>query len=146
MEERHLDDLVLLERICFSEPWTRVGLAAELCAPAAVFAVAEAGGKTAGYAGMHCILDECYVDNVAVFPIFRRKGCARALMKYLIDTARAGGARFISLEVRPSNTGALALYRSLGFCIMGRRKNFYDFPTEDAWILTLFFPKNIVIL
>ncbi len=138
MAERHLDALAELERTCFSEPWTRAGLAAELESPAAVFAVAELCGQTAGYAGMHRVLDECYVDNVAVFPRFRRRGCARALMGYLIAGARAAGARFVSLEARPSNAGALALYRSLGFRQAGRRKNFYARPAEDALILTLF--------
>lgn len=142
MAERHLDDLAELERICFSQPWTRAGLAAELGNPAAVFAVAERNGETAGYAGMHRVVDECYVDNVAVLPRHRRKGTARMLMEFLINSARENGAKFITLEVRPSNTGALALYKNLGFREAGRRRNFYRLPAEDALILTLFFSSD----
>ncbi len=142
MEERHLDALTELEAVCFAEPWTRAGLAAVLGVSAAVFAVAELAGQVAGYAGMHCVLDECYMDNVAVFPRFRRAGVARILMEYLIAEARLRGARFLSLEVRPSNAAARALYAGFGFRQAGRRKNFYSFPAEDALILTLFLQKQ----
>lgn len=138
MEERHLDSLVSLERLCFSEPWTRAGLAAELCSSSAVFAVAEVRGETAGYAGMHRVLDECYIDNVAVFPQFRRRGVARALMEYLIGRAREKDARFLTLEMRASNSAAAALYGKLGFRKAGRRNDFYRAPREDALLMTLF--------
>lgn len=139
MAERHLDSLVELEQVCFSEPWTRSGLAAELENPSAVFAAAELDGKTAGYTGMNCVLDECYVDNVAVFPQYRRMGIAREMMKYLIAAAQKRNASFLTLEVRASNSGAITLYENLGFREAGRRRNFYRQPKEDALILTLFF-------
>ncbi len=139
MAARHLDDLAALERICFAEPWTRAGLAAELSSKTAVFLVAELSGETAGYAGMHCVCGECYVDNVAVFPRFRRQGVGRALTRGLIERAGKQNAEFFTLEVRPSNTAAVALYESLGLRPAGRRKNFYRNPQEDALILTLFF-------
>lgn len=139
MEQRHLDALAELERICFAEPWTREGLAAELTSETAVFLAAECGGETVGYAGMHCVCGECYVDNIAVFPRFRGKGIGRALTQGLIDSARKKKAEFFTLEVRPSNTAAVALYESLGLRPAGRRKNFYRDPPEDALILTLYF-------
>lgn len=139
MAERHLDDLAELERLCFAEPWTRAGLAAELSSGTAVFLVAERGGETAGYAGMHCVCGECYVDNIAVFPRFRREGVGRALTGALIARARERNALFFSLEVRPSNTAAVELYRSLGLKEAGRRKDFYRSPPEDALIMTLYF-------
>lgn len=137
MEERHLDALAALEEECFSEPWTRAGLEAELDNPIAVFRVAELDGAPAGYAGMHCVLDECYVANVAVFPQYRRRGVARALMAELVRFAREYGGSFVTLEVRPSNTAARALYAGLGFREAGRRKDFYRLPPEDALLLTL---------
>lgn len=139
MAERHLDALAELERLCFAEPWTRAGLAAELSSGTAVFLVAERGGETAGYAGMHCVCGECYVDNIAVFPRFRRGGVGRALTGALIARARERDALFFSLEVRPSNTAAVALYRSLGLREAGRRRGFYRSPPEDALIMTLKF-------
>lgn len=136
MGERHLGALAELERVCFSAPWTRDGLAAELQNPCAVFFVAEFGGGVAGYAGMNCVLDECYVDNVAVFPQYRRRGVARALMGSLTDVAERRGASFVTLEVRASNAGAIALYAGTGFREAGRRPGFYSGPNEDALILT----------
>ena len=54
----------------------------------------------------------------------------------------AGGAEYISLEVRPSNRPAVGLYTKLGFLEEGRRRNFYNDPTEDALILTRRFQKE----
>lgn len=137
MEERHLSELARLERLCFSEPWTREGLAAELGSGTAVFLVAELCGRTAGYAGMHCVCGECYVDNIAVFPQLRRAGIGRALTEALIARARERDAEFVTLEVRASNAAARSLYGSLGFREAGLRRDFYRRPAEDALILTL---------
>ena len=136
MARSHLEALARLEALCFSAPWSRQALAEELTNPAAVFLVAEEGGVPLGYAGMHCVLDECYLDNVAVFPQARRRGVAGALLAALEERARARGGSFLSLEVRPSNTGAVALYRGAGFEEAGRRRDFYRAPREDALILT----------
>jgi len=140
MQEKDLDSLAELEKICFSTPWTRGGLEAELSCPSAVFIVAHsAGGAAAGYAGMHCAAGECYVDNVAVLPQLRGNGIGEALMRRLILDARRRGGEFISLEVRKSNAPAISLYGKLGFVKAGERKGFYDKPREDALILTLWF-------
>ena len=136
MEERHLDDLARLERLCFSRPWSRQALKEELTNPAACFLVGEEAGEVLGYAGMHCAAGECYVDNVAVFPEARRQGVGRKLMEALLQAAAARGGEFLSLEVRPSNLEALALYRGLGFREGGRRRRFYDDPVEDGLLLT----------
>ena len=136
MEERHLDDLARLERLCFSRPWSRQALKEELTNPAAYFLVGEEAGEVLGYAGMHCAAGECYVDNVAVFPEARRQGVGRKLMEALLQAAAARGGEFLSLEVRPSNLEALALYRGLGFREVGRRRRFYDDPVEDGLLLT----------
>lgn len=136
MEERHLDDLARLERLCFSRPWSRQALKEELTNPAACFLVGEEAGEMLGYAGMHCAAGECYVDNVAVFPEARRQGVGRKLMEALLQAAAARGGEFLSLEVRPSNLEALALYRGLGFREVGRRRRFYDDPVEDGLLLT----------
>lgn len=143
MEECHLDAIAELERICFSQPWSRNGLAVELTNSLACFVVAQTEqsetAKAIGYAGMHCVAGECYMTNVAVFPNFRHKGVARALMQYLIDDAVNQNSEFISLEVRKSNKNAIALYEHLGFQTVGVRKNFYSIPTEDGLIMTLKF-------
>ena len=131
-----MDDLARLERLCFSRPWSRQALKEELTNPAVCFLVGEEAGEVLGYAGMHCAAGECYVDNVAVFPEARRQGVGRKLMEALLQAAAARGGEFLSLEVRPSNLEALALYRGLGFREVGRRRRFYDDPVEDGLLLT----------
>ena len=92
-----------------------------------------------GYGGMHTVLGESYVDNIAVFPEFRGHGVGRTLMEALIEKARENGGVFITLEVRTLNLPAIAMYRSLSFTEAGVRRNFYTEPREDALIFTLSF-------
>ncbi|ADU28128.1 ribosomal protein S18-alanine N-acetyltransferase [Ethanoligenens harbinense] len=136
MEERHLNAAAALERICFGDPWSREAFGEELRNPSARFLVAERDGVLAGYAGMSFVLDEGYVFNIAVAPAFRRQGAARALLTALDRFAQEKGLAFLSLEVRVSNTVAIALYRSFGFRMMGVRPGFYAHPPENAYIMT----------
>lgn len=134
-----MDALAELERVCFSQPWSREGLRTELTNPAARFLVAEIAGKTAGYGGMHCAVGEYYIDNIAVFPEFRGRGVGRALVEGLKEIVRREEGEFLSLEVRPSNKTAVGLYEQAGFDRIGLRKGFYENPKEDALIMTLRF-------
>lgn len=137
MASRHLDEVAGLEALCFARPWSRDGLAAELDNPHAVFRVALEAGRVVGYAGMHAVAGECYIANVAVNPAARGRGVARALVDCLVNYAQEQGCAFITLEVRPSNAAALALYHRCGFAEAGRRRNFYENPREDALLMTL---------
>lgn len=143
MEERHIKELARLEALCFSAPWSEEGLGAELQSETAVFFVAEKEKEkkkeVLGYAGMHTVLGECYIDNIAVFPQYRGMGVGRMLTESLISWGKEHDALFITLEARSSNSAALGLYGSLGFQEVGRRKGFYSRPREDALILTLYF-------
>ena len=113
-------------------------LAEELENQCAAFLVAQDGdtGKVVGYAGLLVVADEGYITNVAVFPEYRRRGVAAQLLSVFENFARGSHLAFLTLEVRPSNTAAIALYESFGFQQAGRRKNYYDLPKEDALILT----------
>lgn len=136
MEERHLEELARLEQECFSHPWSRQALEEELSNPAAVFLVAVEGEGVVGYAGMHVVWGEGYIDNIAVFPHARRKGVGRKLVQALIDWMDHHEGLFLTLEVRPSNEAAVLLYHSVGFEEAGRRKGFYQDPKEDALLMT----------
>ena len=138
MTADHLDELARLERICFSRPWSRTMLAEELDNQCAAFLVAEEPltEKVVGYAGLLVMADEGYITNVAVFPEYRRRGIAEQLIAVFDSFARGNRLAFLTLEVRPSNTAAIALYQSFGFEEVGRRRNYYDLPKEDALILT----------
>ena len=137
MNADHLDEVAELERICFSTPWSRNMLAEELENACSAFLVAEDDtGKVAGYAGLQVILDEGYITNVAVRPACRRHGIAGKLLQVFLDFGQANHLAFLTLEVRASNYDAIALYGSRGFRSVGRRKNYYEHPREDAVIMT----------
>lgn len=144
MNEDHLDELAALERICFSRPWSRRMLAEELENACAAFIVAEdpQNGQVLGYAGVLVMADEGYITNVAVYPEYRHRGIAKQIIEVFMNFARGNHLAFLTLEVRPTNTAAIALYKSFGFEEVGRRKNYYDLPKEDALILTRYFDEE----
>ena len=137
MTADHLDQVAELERICFSTPWSRNMLAEELDNLLSAFLVAlDDSGRVVGYAGLQVILDEGYITNIAVRPECRRRGVAAKLLQVFLDFGQANRLSFLTLEVRASNYDAIALYGSRGFRSMGRRKNYYEHPREDALIMT----------
>lgn len=137
MNADHLDEIAELEQACFSTPWSRNMLAEELDNACSAFLVAlDDGGHVAGYAGLQVILDEGYITNVAVQPEYRRQGVAGQLLAVFLNFAKGNHLAFLTLEVRASNYGAIALYGGLGFRSVGRRKNYYEHPKEDAIIMT----------
>ena len=144
MTADHLDALEQLERTCFSRPWSRKMLAEELDNQCAAFLVAEdaATGDVIGYAGLLVAADEGYITNVAVRPECRRNGIAQKLLQVFLDFAQAHKLAFLTLEVRASNYPAIALYGSRGFRGVGRRKNYYEHPREDAIIMTREFEQH----
>lgn len=137
-----LDALEELEKECFSLPWTREQLQGELPDERHEFLTAELDGDVVGYVGMMCVLDEGYISNVAVSPRFRRQGIGRALVAEMLRRAEGRQLTFVTLEVRAHNDGAIALYSQAGFAPVGRRRNYYERPREDAILMTLFFNKE----
>ena len=143
MTADHLDEVAELERICFSTPWSRNMLAEELDNYLSAFLVAlDDNDKVAGYAGLQAVLDEGYITNVAVDPACRRQGVANQLLQVFDSFARGNHLAFLTLEVRPSNAAAIALYEGFGFAEAGRRRNYYDLPKEDALILTKYYTEE----
>ena len=137
MTADHLDEVAELERVCCTTPWSRNMLAEELDNYLSAFLVAlDDNDKVAGYAGLQAVLDEGYITNVAVRPDCRRQGIAGKLLQVFLDFAKGNHLAFLSLEVRASNYDAIALYGSRGFRSVGRRKNYYEHPREDAIIMT----------
>ncbi len=144
MTADHLDEVAELERICFSTPWSRNMLAEELDNALSAFLVAlDESGKVVGYAGLQVVLDEGYITNVAVRPECRRQGIAGKLLQVVLDFAQGNHLAFLTLEVRASNYDAIALYGSRGFRSIGRRKNYYEHPKEDAIIMTKEFAYGV---
>lgn len=139
MTAAHLDRIALLEQECFPEdPWSRRLFEEVLSSDNAAALVAlAADGTLLGYLVFTVVLDEGNVDNIAVWRQARRQGIAAALMETLHHFARQWGTASLTLEVRPSNTGAVSLYQKLGYREIGRRRNYYMNPREDALIMRL---------
>ena len=135
MTSAHVAQIAALEKICFSDPWSEKSVASELDNKLAYWLVAVEGDTVAGYIGSQTVMDETDMMNVAVHPDFRRRGIAEALVTGLVEYLKTVGSRCLTLEVRASNAPAIALYGKLGFAEIGRRKNYYRNPREDALIL-----------
>ncbi len=143
MDRSHIPQIAALEKDCFSDPWCETLLEDALFDPQASFIVAEDGeeGNILGYAGLHAVLDEGYIDNIAVAPDARRHGVASALLDVFCRFGAVNLA-FLTLEVRKSNTAAIGLYEKFGFQWAGLRPGYYQRPREDAVIMTRAFPKE----
>ena len=134
-----IPQIAALERACFAHPWTEEMLQRELWNEAAVIIVAlREDGVVLGYAGLQTVLDEGYINNVAVAANVRRQGIADELIAAFVRFGQAKLA-FLTLEVRASNAPAIALYMKHGFAQVGRRRGYYDDPKEDAILMTLEF-------
>ena len=132
MNESHVSAVAELERQNFSEPWPEIAVRSELTNKLALWLVALEGDTVVGYVGSQTVLQEADMMNIAVADTHRRRGIARMLVEELI---RQLDAYQLTLEVRASNTPAIALYEKLGFRQVGLRKNYYHKPKEDALIL-----------
>ena len=137
--QTQLEQIEKIEQQCFYRPWTMDQLRSQLSDERHVFlaAVAE-NGAVLGYVGMMFVLDEGYISNVAVAPAYRRQGVADALISALMTRAEELNLAFVTLEVRAGNEPAKSLYAKHGFVPVGRRKNYYDLPKEDAILMTRF--------
>lgn len=135
MTAADIDEIDLLENQIFSVPWSRGDF--EICIgnPALYYIVAEEDGHIAGYCGMCMVLDEAEIQNVAVAPEYRRKGIAVAMLNALFEFGEKKQIIRYMLEVRDSNVPARSLYERLGFTQVGRRKDYYEKPREDAILM-----------
>ncbi len=135
MEDADLDAVSSIEAECFSRPWTREAFSDSIHRDDTVFIVAADEAGIAGYVGMYVAFGEGEITNVAVSPLRRRQHIGCALIEGIGDIAEADNMSSIILEVRASNTAAIGLYTRYGYRNIGVRKNFYDFPREDAIIM-----------
>ena len=127
-----------IEKECFSQPWSEQGFLDGM--KDAIFFVAE-DPQIVGYIGMYRMPPEGEITNVAVTPKMRKKGCGRELLLRMQQWADEHGIDRIVLEVRSGNEPAIHLYRTCGFEKIGVRKNFYQFPREDADIMEFHAPE-----
>ena len=135
MQKGDVAAVAALEAQIFSMPWSAAGFADTLPREDVIFLVAYEQDELLGYVGIYCTLDEGEITNVAVAPAARRRGIARALLTELKRQLACRNVARIVLEVRVSNEPAIRLYEQMGFSVLGVRKNFYEKPAEDAYIM-----------
>lgn len=139
-----LDEVLAIEQACFSAPWTRKMLAAELSGNQfANFLIAKCPDPLSGsfaVVGYFCfwvLFEEVRLMNLAVLGPFRRQGVATKLVCTALQTGLGRGATKAMLEVRESNHEAQTLYRRLGFRQTAKRARYYNHPEEDAVLMEM---------
>jgi ribosomal-protein-alanine N-acetyltransferase len=141
--DRDVDRVSAIERMSFSDPWSRGSFDRLVDDDRVHFAVAcDAAGAVVGYVVAWFVMDEGEIADLAVAPEARKLGVGKLLLGSALRAARARGASAIYLEVRESNEPARRLYASHGFTEIGRRRRYYRKPVEDALVLRLVLPSQ----
>ena len=129
-----LPQVIAIERRAFPTPWSLAMFVLELSKPSGICLAALRGGRIVGYLVCSRYDTVWHLMNVAVDERLRREGIATALLERLFERADRPGAQY-TLEVRPSNREAIALYERFGFRSAGRRRGYYHDNKEDALIM-----------
>lgn len=142
MSQEDLDAVLEIEKLGQPSPWTRKIFEDELVREWArldVIRLASSTGdvRVAAFSNYWLVHDEVHLLNVGTHPEFRRRGLARALVQHLIDFGRRHECRYVTLEVRRSNAGAISLYEGQGFAQVGVRPGYYAEDREDALVMLL---------
>ncbi|HHS14433.1 MAG TPA: ribosomal-protein-alanine N-acetyltransferase [bacterium] len=135
MTEDDIDAVWSIEQSSFPFPWSRESFQRELDQSHTIALVAVDQGGVAGFIIAWMIIDEMHIGNIAVHPRMRRKKIASGLLSQLISGHP--DIVWFGLEVRKSNTPAIALYQKYGFTVKGVRKQYYEKEREDAIIMVL---------
>jgi [ribosomal protein S18]-alanine N-acetyltransferase len=129
-------ELARLEPRCFSDPWSPTGFREMLASPYIMGLIAELKSrKIAGYLVARIIEDEGEILNIAVAPENRRQGMGAGLLRHALEVLAGKGVTAVFLEVRASNEAAIDLYLNSRFRPIGRRREYYRKPVEDAMVL-----------
>jgi len=143
MRPADLDEVLEIERLSHRSPWARQVFIEELARDWAHLIVLKerrpgaAGMASVAFCNFWVVRDEVHVLNVATPPDERRKGHASRVLEHVIEFALRHGCRYLTLEVRRGNQGAIRLYRHFGFRPVGIRPNYYVEDGEDAIVMLL---------
>jgi ribosomal-protein-alanine N-acetyltransferase len=129
-----LPQVIAIERRAFPTPWSLSMFVLELSKPSGICLAGLVDGRLAGYLICSRYDTVWHVMNVAIDPRLRRQGIATRLMDHLFDAADQPHEQY-TLEVRESNTAAIALYERFGFRGAGHRRGYYHDNREDALIM-----------
>jgi len=150
MQERDLIEVVEIEETTGLNRWGYDAYRRELFKnPNSIMLVARdlisaaPDTRILGFFAGWMVADELHINNIAARRGNRRRGIGQSLMEAAIEEGRFRGVRFILLEVRASNEPAQSLYRKLGFHYIGRRRDYYRPPAEDAMVMKLDLTSDI---
>jgi ribosomal-protein-alanine N-acetyltransferase len=136
LTKEYLEPVVKLDRACFGGLWTKGAYEREIDSPnSLLLALITPEEKLIGMGCFWAIVEEAHLTLLGIDPNYRRQGWGELLLCQLLQAAIAWPLERATLEVRVSNTAAIALYQKLGFQVAGRRKDYYPVPPEDALIL-----------
>ncbi|MSO45359.1 MAG: ribosomal-protein-alanine N-acetyltransferase [Acidobacteria bacterium] len=135
-ERAQIDDVMAIEEMSFTNPWTRDMYLAEFESGVSFCYLArDEARRVVGFCSIWRVVDELHINNLAVAPTCRRAGVASALLTRALGDGVAAGATRATLEVRRSNEPARQLYERFGFGVAGVRRGYYNQPIEDAIVL-----------
>lgn len=145
MQRADLEQVIEIEQHAFRSPWSRQIFLEELDREWAYLEVLrerqkDGHSRVVAFCNYWLVRDEVHLLNIATHPDRRRHGHARALMSHVVDFARRHRCRYVTLEARRSNQGALSLYRQFGFQAVGIRPKYYVEDQEDAVVMLLELP------
>ncbi len=132
MSQEDVDQVARLEKICFSDPWSKEIFLEELQLNIAIPLVATLEKEVVGYTCLWHLDDQMEIANFAVSPDHQGKGIGKNLIKRILWEAKKRTCKSIILSVREFNKTAINLYTKFGFVEVGRKKKYYRLPTEDA--------------
>ena len=137
MNDTNYTDAAFIEGKCFFDrPWTAEQFREELGIDFSRTYIAYDGGEASGFVNIWLTPPTATINNIAVLPEKRRQGTADRLIEQSVEVCIELGMEELTLEARVSNVPAISLYEKHGFGNVGRRKNFYENPREDAFIMT----------
>ena len=139
-EQEDLEKIAAIEQVSFPDPWSVDSLwtfASDETVRTLVTAKEKESGELVGYYALQYVLDEAEIAIITVAAKFRRQGVGRELIEEIKNFCQSKKIKTLHLEVRSENEAALHLYRAMGFQEVGRRRDYYEKPIDDAILFSL---------
>ena len=137
VEERDIGEIMIIEKMSFTSPWTVDLFRCELYNPVGFFII-EVRKLLAGYIIFWILKNEVHIANIAIHPGCRKRGYGEYLLRWAIERCRVKGVATITLEVNEKNNAARNLYDKMGFKIVGKKAKYYE-NNDNALMLARFF-------